>query len=98
MSDRRDERPLDEIAPDDLVDQLEADVQTVDEAFAWLQRFGDSSTPREERPRCPRCGSVRIGPAPGYADQHASGEQYRYRCKNWHRFDEPLPPLAEVDE
>jgi hypothetical protein len=98
MSKRREQRPLDRIAPDDLPEQVDADVETIDDAVAYLHKFGESSTSFEDRPRCPECGTVRIGPATGYPEQREGGEEYEYKCTNWHRFDDPAPPLAEVDD
>jgi hypothetical protein len=98
MSKRREQRPLDRIAPDDLPEQVDADVETVDDAVEYLHKFGQSTTSFENRPRCPECGTVRIGPATGYPEQREGGEEYEYKCTNWHRFDDPAPPLAEVDD
>ena len=99
MSKRREQRPLDRIAPDDLPQRVDADVETVDAAVEYLHKFGESSTPRDQRPRCPECDSVRIGPITGDAEQYSGDTgDYEYRCTNWHRFDSPAPPLAEVDD
>ena len=95
----RDQRPLDRIAPDDLPQRVDADVETVDAAVEYLHKFGESSTPRDQRPRCPECGSVRIGPVTGDPRQYDDDTgDYEYRCTNWHRFDDPAPPAAEVDD
>ncbi len=94
MSESRD-RPLDRIAPDGLVEQVDG-AETVDDAIAYLHKFGDSTTPREQRPRCPDCGTVRIAPLPGYDDQRETDAAYK--CDHGHRFDTPAPPLAEVDD
>ena len=98
MSERQEARPLDRIAPDDLPEQVDADVETVDDAVEYLHKFGQSTTSFENRPRCPECGTVRIGPATGPTQQTHDGTDYDYRCTNWHRFDDPAPPLAEVDD
>ena len=98
MSERQEARPLDRIAPDDLPEQVDADVETVDDAVEYLHKFGSSSTSYEDRPRCPECGTIRIGPATGPTQQTHDGTDYDYRCTNWHRFDDPAPPLAEVDD
>ena len=98
MSERQEARPLDRIAPDDLVEQVDG-AETVDDAVEYLHKFGESSTPDEQRPRCPECDSVRIGPITGDARQYSDDTgDYEYRCTNWHRFDDPAPPLAEVDD
>ena len=99
MSKRREQRPLDRIAPDALPQRVDADVETIDGAVEWLHKFGESSTPRDQRPRCPECDSVRIGPVTGDPRQYDDDTgDYEYRCTNWHRFDDPAPPLAEVDD
>jgi len=98
MSKRREQRPLDRIAPDDLPERVDADVETIDGAVEYLHKFGSSSTSYEDRPRCPECGTIRIGPATGPTQQTHDGTDYDYRCTNWHRFDDPAPPLAEVDD
>ena len=98
MSERQEARPLDRIAPDDLPEQVDADVETVDDAVEYLHKFGQSTTSFENRPRCPECGTIRIGPATGPSQQRHDGTDYDYRCTNWHRFDDPAPPLAEVDD
>jgi hypothetical protein len=99
MSKRRDQRPLDRIAPDDLPERIDADVETIDDAVEYLHKFGESSTPDEQRPRCPECDSVRIGPVTGDPQQYDDDTgDHEYRCTNWHRFDDPAPPLAEVDD
>ena len=98
MSERQEARPLDRIAPDDLPEQVDADVETVDDAVEYLHKFGQSTTSFENRPRCPECGTVRIGPATGPPQQSHDGADFDYKCTNWHRFDDPAPPLAEVDD
>jgi hypothetical protein len=98
MSKRREQRPIDRIAPDDLPEQVDADVETVDGAVNYLHRFGPSSTPREQRRRCPKCGTVRIGPITGDPEQYKGHDaEYDYRCANSHLFDDPAPPLADAD-
>ena len=59
MSESR-ERPLDRIAPDDLVEQVDADVETVDDALEYLHRQGDTTTPEDELPKCNVCLSQRV--------------------------------------
>jgi hypothetical protein len=94
MSERAD-RPLDRIAPDDLPEQVDG-AETVDDAVEYLHKHGSSSTPVEQRPRCPGCGTVRIAPLPGFDDVKEYGADYR--CDRGHRFDAPAPPAAEVDD
>ncbi|MFC6875425.1 hypothetical protein [Halobellus marinus] len=90
------ERPIDRIAPDGFADTWGAD--TVDDALEYAHKFGESSTPRERRPRCPvdGCSTVRIAPLPGYDGQKDYDADYK--CEYGHRFDSPAPPLAEVED
>jgi predicted RNA-binding Zn-ribbon protein involved in translation (DUF1610 family) len=91
MSKQR-ERPLDRIAPDDFPEQVDADVETVDAAVEWLHKFGETTTPAEELPRCPECGTQRVyrkaGDSPATAPREHDTE---YVCSNRHHFDESDP-------
>jgi hypothetical protein len=94
MSERQESRPIDDIAPTDFPDAY--DCETVDEALEYAHRYADSTTPREQRPRCPTCGTVRISPSTGNPEQKKY--EFEYRCDHGHRFDAPAPPIAEVDD
>jgi hypothetical protein len=89
MSERT-ERPLDRIAPDDLPEQVDAEVETVDDAVAYLHRQGESTTPDEEQPKCNVCLSkrVRSKPTDGAAHNAKDGEWVCTDCR--HHFDDPV--------
>jgi len=99
MSKRREQRPLDRIAPDDLPEQVDADVETVDDAVEYLHKFGESSTPESELPRCPECQSQRVYPKSS-KDSGDQAVESDYRCANRHHFDEPvyLDRAEETDD
>jgi hypothetical protein len=87
----RDQRPIDRIAPDDLPQRVDADVETIDEAVEWLHKFGGSSTPPEERPRCPECQSQRVYPRDtDTSDGPPRDYDTPYVCANRHHFDDPV--------
>lgn len=66
--------------------------------------FAPSSTPIEKMPRCPDCGSVKIHRRTRTPDRTQDPENVRWRSERWrcescqHDFDDPDPPLAEVDD
>ena len=85
MSERQEARPLDRIAPDDLPEQVDADVETVDDAVEYLHKQGDTTTDRDELPKCNVCLSQRVHRRPSDRSDRA------YKCVNCdHRFDDPV--------
>jgi len=84
MSERA-ERPLDRLAADDLPQQVDADVETVDDAVEYLHKQGDTTTPEDELPKCNVCLSQRVHRRPSDRSDRA------YECENCdHRFDDPV--------
>jgi len=91
MSESRD-RPLDRLAPDGLVEQVDADVETVDDAISYLHKHGDTTTDRADLPKCNVCLSVRVRRKPSDGTTQPP-RQYdeEWLCTNCgHRFDDPV--------
>ena len=84
-----------EIVPDDFLDAHDA--ETVEEALKKAQS-ARSSTPDSERKRCPHCESVDITPKAEHiaSSQRKYGDWSCHSCRS--HFEEPLPPLDEIDE
>jgi hypothetical protein len=85
-------RPIDRIAPDDLPEQVDADVETVDGAVEHLHKFGQTTTPDDELPKCNVCLSQRVRRRPTDPEQNSSCEHdEEWLCTSCdHRFDDPV--------
>ena len=84
--------------PDAFCEEWGAD--TVAEALSKAEQ-ATSSTPREDMRRCPQCGSVKVTvKAPNHNDyQNMKPEKYRCEeCEPVHHFNNPLPPLSDVND
>ena len=91
MSESR-ERPLDRLAADDLPEQVDADVETVDDAVEYLHKQGDTTTDRDDLPKCNVCLSVRVRRKPTNPELNGRREyDEEWLCTNCdHRFDDPV--------
>ena len=78
---------LADVVPDDFLDTWGA--STYEEALARAEQ-APTTTPDEELPRCPTCGTQRVYPR-GTADTMGPPSQYdsEYKCARGHRFDDP---------
>jgi len=83
--------------PDAFCEKWGAD--TVAEALSKAEN-APSTTPREDMRRCPQCGSVKITEkVPKFGMEHMKPEKFKcYECEPVYHFDDPLPPLSEVDD
>lgn len=81
-------RPIDRIAPDDLVEQVDG-AETVDDAIDHLHKFGNSTTKESNIKRCPECLTKRVYNKSNKYDVETrkDGEYY---CSNRHHFDDPV--------
>jgi len=82
------DRPGDKLVPEEFLDNWDA--SSVDEALKKAAQ-APTTTPAEERPRCPVCGTLRVSPRPtdtsdGPPQQHDGA----YVCRERHYFDDPV--------
>jgi len=96
-------RPIDRIAPEDFVDEIDAqadgrEIDTVDDALEFAHRWLSSSTNPAARRRCPACESIRvIEISDSWSGRRKDDKSFKCdSCAN--RFNRPLPPLNRVDE
>ena len=84
-----------DIVPEGFLEHWDA--ETVEEALQKAQS-ARSSTPESERKRCPHCESVDITPKAEHiaSSRREYGDWSCHSCRS--HFEEPLPPLAEIDE
>ena len=83
-----DDRPGDKVVPEEFLENWDA--SSVDEALRKAAQ-APTTTPAEERPRCPVCGTLRVSPRPtdtsdGPPQQHDGA----YVCRERHYFSDPV--------
>lgn len=84
------------IIPDDFVEWYDGG-DTVEETLMYAHKQADTTTPEIELPRCRRCSSVRISPAPGYDAQKDYDAAYVCTNCRWNG-DDPARPGELIDE
>ena len=79
---------LADVVPDDFLDTWGA--STYEEALARAEQ-APTTTPDEELPRCPTCGTQRVYPR-GTAETMGPPREHdaEYKCARGHRFDDPV--------
>jgi len=75
-----------EVVPDEFVDSWGA--SSVEEALEKAEE-APTTTPADERKRCPVCATQRVYPKPNKGDQ-STRKPGEYVCTNRHHFDDPV--------
>lgn len=88
-------RPIEEVAPDDFLDAYPG--ETIEECLNYAHRHATTSTPDEELPKCPECGTRRVY---SKTSKDAGGETVdsEYVCSERHHFDNPVYVDADADD
>jgi hypothetical protein len=90
------QRPIEEIAPDDFTESYPGD--TIDDCLNYAHRQAPTTTPESELPKCPVCRTRRVY---SKTSKETGGETVDsdYRCANRHHFDNPVyaEPFEWVD-
>jgi hypothetical protein len=91
--------PLDELVPDDFLDTWGAATYT--EALKKAEQ-APTTTPEDELPRCPVCGTQRVYPR-GVKGSAGQAREYDsdYVCSERHHFDDPVygdPDDLDLDD